>query len=154
MSPASLCQGDSLAAVMEQSSVVTQGPGVLHPPREVLSSRAPCPGVELATASAVLLQVMQTSATTKLDPGREGTAELPLAASATTLTLDLHPDDVTQKHGITRDCGYLKTPLCIKGLGMVPKEQMKNFLLVLSSNLESHLQCHNDPNSSAGSRGG
>lgn len=96
----------------------------------------------------------QTSATTKLDQGRESTAELCLAVSAIRLTLDLHPDDVTQKHGVTRDCECFKTPLCIKGLGMVPEELRKNFPLVLSSNLKSHLQCHSDPNYSAGSRGG
>lgn len=92
----------------------------------------------------------QTSASTKLDPGCVWLHLPPHSHPAWTLD----SDDVTQKYEATKDCGYFKTPLCIKGLGMVPKERRKNFPLVLSSNLESHLQCHCDSNSSAGSRGG
>lgn len=40
------------------------------------------------------------------------------------------PDGVTQRHGVTKDFMYFKTPVCVKHLGMVPKEQRKNFPLV------------------------
>lgn len=77
-----------LAAVRGQSSVVTQGPGALHPPRQWSHD-----ALEWSWAQPVQCSCKsrQTSATTKLDPGRVSAAELRLAAAATTLTLGLHP---------------------------------------------------------------
>lgn len=78
----------------------------------------------------------QTNPTNVRDPGRANTAEPCIAHishCALCLICNQDPASVTQRHGVTRDCRYFKTPVCVNGLGMVPKEQRKNFPLVLSS---------------------
>lgn len=146
-----------LIAMMGQSSVVTQGPGVLHPPGEVLSSRATIAwsGTGHSQLSAPASHTRPVPPPSLLQTGQalQSCVCLHLPPHAH-LACTQHQDDVTQRYRVTRDCGYCKTPLCIKGLGMVPEEQRKKFPFVLSSNLESHLQCHCNPNSCAVSGGG
>ena len=77
----------------------------------------------------------QTSPTTVPDPEGRTLQSCVLLCLPPRSALDLQPGPRRcdpEARG-DQDCTYFKTPVCVKSLGMVPKEQRKNFPLVLSS---------------------